>query len=116
MNDHGTIGRPAAHGPDGTGTSLVDTLTHDHAGAPSCAEPAAATPHRKQNRNKSLHLIQEALARSHMEDRARQAEADRRAHRLAIAGRLQRRSRRLQARAERASLRARRALARAVTL
>ena len=116
MNAHGTIGRPAAHGPDGTGASLVETLTTDHAGAPSCAGPDAATPRRKQNRNRTLHLIQEALARSHMEDRVRNLEAERRAHRLAVASRLQRRSRRLQSRAERASLRARRALARAVSL
>ncbi|MEO3750204.1 hypothetical protein [Streptomyces sp. B6B3] len=115
MNAHGTIGRPAAHGPDDTGTTLVHPPTTEHTGAPR-AEPAAATPRRKQNRNSTLHLIQEALARSHMEERVRTAEAERRAHRLAIADRLERRSRRLQSRAERASLRARRALARAITL
>ena len=54
-----------------------------------------------------MQLIPEALARAHMHERLREAEAERRAVRLVAARRMQRR-------AERASLRARRALAMAV--
>ena len=54
-----------------------------------------------------MQLIPEALARAHMHDRLREAEAERQAVRLVAARRMQRR-------AERASLRARRALAMAV--
>jgi len=61
----------------------------------------------RQNRNFAMQLIPEALARAHMHERLREAESERRAHRLAAARRMQRR-------AERASLRARRALAMAV--
>jgi hypothetical protein len=60
-----------------------------------------------QNRNHSMQLMPEALARAHMEQRLAEAEHQRRAARLRTARRLQRR-------AERASLRARRALALAV--
>jgi hypothetical protein len=61
----------------------------------------------RQKRTREMQLIPEALARAHMEERLRQAEAARRGTRLLAAQRLQRR-------AERASLRARRALAMAV--
>ncbi|MBB5929210.1 hypothetical protein FHS34_004694 [Streptomyces echinatus] len=54
-----------------------------------------------------MQLMQEALARAHMHERLHHAVAERRAMRLAVAQRMQRR-------AERASLRARRALAMAV--
>jgi hypothetical protein len=54
-----------------------------------------------------MQLIPEALARAHMDDRMREADAERRALRLVAARRMQRR-------AERVSLRARRALAMAV--
>ncbi|WP_175541220.1 hypothetical protein [Streptomyces aidingensis] len=56
----------------------------------------------------------EAMARSRMAERAREAESQRLAYQLSLAARLERRSRRLQRRAERASRRARRALALAV--
>jgi hypothetical protein len=112
MSSPGTIGRPAPYGPDQNAQmTLIDTITDSHTDAATGAEPATATPRRKQNRNRTLHLIQEALARSHMDDRLREAESQRRAYRLALADRLQRRSLRLQRRAERASQRARRALA-----
>ncbi|MGP3970327.1 hypothetical protein [Streptomyces sp. 6N223] len=114
MSTPGTIGRPAPHGPVTTQMTLTDTLT-DQAGAVIGAEPDAALPRRKQNRNRTLHLIQEALARSQMEDRIREAANQRKAHRLILAHRLQRRSRRLHRRAELASQRARRALAQALT-
>jgi hypothetical protein len=114
MSIPGTIGRPASYGPDATQMTFTDTLVTAQAGALTGAEPDAALPRRKQNRNRTLHLIQEALARSHMEDRIREAATQRRAHRLVLAHRLQRRSRRLHRRAERASQRARRALAQAL--
>ena len=61
----------------------------------------------RQNRTREMQLMQEALARAHMHDRLHDAHRQRRATRLAVAQRMQRR-------AERASLRARRALAMAV--
>lgn len=115
MSTPGTIGRPAPHEPVTAQTTLTDTLTQQAGGAPIGAGPDAALPRRKQNRNRTLHLIQEALARSHMEDRLREAAAQRKAHRLVLADRLHRRSLRLQRRAERTSQRARRALAQALT-
>nr|WP_227869981.1 MULTISPECIES: hypothetical protein [Streptomyces] len=73
-------------------------------------EPAPADPRHPQNRNREMELMPEALARSHMSERLRQAESQR----LVTAARLEQRSRRLQRRAERASQRARRALAKVV--
>jgi hypothetical protein len=61
----------------------------------------------RQNRNREMQLIPEALARARMRERLQEAESERRAVHLVAARRLQRR-------AERASLRARRALAMAV--
>nr|WP_245246372.1 hypothetical protein [Streptomyces lonarensis] len=72
--------------------------------------PAPDDPRHTQNRNRRMELMPEAMARSHMSERLRQAESQR----LATAMLLERRSRRLQRRAARASHRARRALARAV--
>lgn len=54
-----------------------------------------------------MQLIPEAMARAHMDDRMREADAERHALRLVSARRMQRR-------AERVSMRARRALAMAV--
>ena len=106
MNTPGTIGRPAAHGPQRIdGIRALTARTTDL---------AAVDASQDQNRTTELHLIPEALARSHMSERAREAESQRMSRQLAIADRLHRRSRRLQARAERASHRARRALAQAV--
>ncbi|MGP4114498.1 hypothetical protein ACTWP5_26760 [Streptomyces sp. 4N509B] len=115
MNAPGTIERPAPYGPDlHTHMTLLDTLLDRQTDAVTGSEPDAALPRRKQNRNRTLHLINEAMARSHMEDLRREAESQRRAHRLILADRLERRSRRLQQRAERASQRARRAVAQAL--
>jgi len=61
----------------------------------------------RQNRTREMQLIPEALARAHMHERHREADAERRAVRLVTARRMQRR-------AERVSMRARRALAMAV--
>ena len=56
-----------------------------------------------QNRTREMHLMQENLARAHMQERLQEAEHERMAVRVARAVRLRRR-------AERASLRARKAL------
>lgn len=61
----------------------------------------------RQNRTREMQLIPEALARAHMDERRREADAERQAVRLVAARRMQRR-------AERVSMRARRALAMAV--
>ncbi|MGE7436847.1 MULTISPECIES: hypothetical protein [Kitasatospora] len=60
-----------------------------------------------QNRTREMHLLQESLARAHMQERLQEAEHQRLAVRVARAAKLKRR-------AERASLRARKALAVAV--
>ncbi|MCU4746812.1 MULTISPECIES: hypothetical protein [unclassified Streptomyces] len=106
MNTNGTIGNPAAHGP--RRISRIRPLNDN------TADLAAVAPRQDQNRITELYLIPEALARSHMSERVREAESQRMSRQVAIAGRLHRKSRRLQARAERASNRARRALAQAV--
>ncbi|MEU1626261.1 hypothetical protein ABZ746_13240 [Streptomyces sp. NPDC020096] len=92
----GTIDNPPTHDPQKQApmtTSATETP----------ARPAGAEDPR-QNRTHEMHLIQEALARAHVQERLYEAESERVARRLAQARRLQRR-------AERASLRARRALA-----
>ncbi|MFI9151973.1 hypothetical protein [Streptomyces sp. NPDC053367] len=105
MNTPGTIDRPLTHDPkkqapmkpstsEPTGSVIEDVTT------------TGATDSR-QNRTREMQLIPEALARAHMHDRLRDAQAERRALSVATARRMQRR-------AERASLRARRALALAV--
>ncbi|MEU9186367.1 hypothetical protein AB0D14_17825 [Streptomyces sp. NPDC048484] len=105
MNITGTIDRPLTHDPKKQAPMK-----------PSAGEPAgSAIPDftstgandSRQNRTREMQLIPEALARAHMHDRIHEAEQERRAMRLVVARRMQRR-------AERASLRARRALAMAV--
>jgi hypothetical protein len=74
------------------------------------ATPAVSTTgasDSRQNRTREMQLIPEAMARVHMADRMREADAERLAVRLVAARRMQRR-------AERVSMRARRALAMAV--
>ncbi|GAA0375906.1 hypothetical protein QZH56_10720 [Streptomyces olivoreticuli] len=106
MSVFGTIDRPTTHDPKKQDPTMnrpsaepfgPEALTRDTHGA--------TAP--RQNRNLEMQLIPEALARAHMHERLRVAEAERRAVRLVTARRMQRR-------AERASLRARRALAMAV--
>ncbi|OON81266.1 hypothetical protein [Streptomyces tsukubensis] len=104
MNILGTIDRPHTHDPqkqapmqpsprESTGLVTSETTTDVSA---TC-----------QNRTREMQLIPEAMARAHIDERLRQAEAERPALRLMAARRMQRR-------AERASMRARRALAVAV--
>ncbi|MDT0443210.1 hypothetical protein [Streptomyces johnsoniae] len=104
MSIPGTIGRPAQHGPERNPGLTV--TTNDLA--------AARRPRQEQNRTRQLHLIPEAMARSHMAERIYEAESQRAAGRFFRAQRMERKSRRLHRRAERASQRARRALAQAV--
>ncbi|MFF4959393.1 hypothetical protein [Streptomyces sp. NPDC001222] len=105
MNTPGTIDHPLTHDPKKQAPMK-----------PSANEPAgSATPDvtttganaSRQNRTREMQLIPEALARAHMREQLQEAERQRRAVRLVMARRMQRK-------AERASLRARRALAMAV--
>ncbi|MFI0903765.1 hypothetical protein ACH4TE_09465 [Streptomyces sioyaensis] len=97
----GTIDHPLTRDPQKQDLTMNPSLTDIP--APVNADAIES----RQNRNHAMQLIPEALARAHMHERLREAESERRAHRLAAARRMQRR-------AERASLRARRALAMAV--
>jgi hypothetical protein len=97
----GMIDRPHTHDPKKQVPTMQPSATH----TPDPNASGANTS--RQNRNREMQLIPEALARAHMEERLYEAESERRAVRLVAARRLQRR-------AERASLRARRALAMAV--
>ncbi|MBB0245298.1 hypothetical protein [Streptomyces alkaliphilus] len=107
MNLTGTIGRPAPHGPE------QSTHMNEHfRGGRRLID--AAEPRPAPNRNREMELLPEAMARSQLSERLREAESQRRAHQLALSIRMERRSRRLHRRAERASHRARRALARAL--
>ncbi|MEU5023164.1 hypothetical protein [Streptomyces milbemycinicus] len=101
MNTTGTIDRPATHDP----MKQVPTMTPPVSDTP--ARDTSGATESRQNRTLEMHLIPEALARAHMQERMHEAESQRSAVRLAAARRMQRR-------AERASLRARRALAMAV--
>ncbi|MDN3294649.1 hypothetical protein QWM81_11395 [Streptomyces ficellus] len=101
----GTIDRPLTHDPQ-----KQAPMTSSPSEPSGSATPAVTTfgaNASRQNRNREMQLIQEALARAHMHDRMREADAERQAVRLVAARRMQRR-------AERVSLRARRALAMAV--
>ncbi|MFD7263094.1 hypothetical protein [Streptomyces sp. NPDC059874] len=108
MTALGTIDRPLTHDP------LKQALMSPHAttseqphGAAHADFITAGAITSRQNRTREMQLIPEALARAHMDDRMREADAERHALRLVAARRMQRR-------AERVSLRARRALAMAV--
>jgi hypothetical protein len=105
MNATGTIDRPHMHDPHKQAPMTRPNSEPVGSAAPD-STTTRATDARK-NRTREMQLIPEALARAHMHERLREAEAERQAARLAVAQRMQRR-------AERASLRARRALAMAV--
>ncbi|MBT2489313.1 hypothetical protein J7E96_12405 [Streptomyces sp. ISL-96] len=105
MNITGTIDRPHTHDPKkqapmtSSPSEPFGSATHD--------VTITGANDSRQNRNREMQLIPEALARAHMQERRREAESERQAVRLVAARRMQRR-------AERVSLRARRALAMAV--
>ncbi|MFI1679625.1 hypothetical protein [Streptomyces sp. NPDC020607] len=105
MNTAGTIDRPLTHDPKKQ--APMKAATSDPAGTatPDFTTTGAYVP--RQNRIRKMQLSPEAMARAHMHERLREAEAQRPVERLMAARRMQRR-------AERASLRARRALAIAV--
>ncbi|MGW2645382.1 hypothetical protein ACWC2T_10805 [Streptomyces sp. NPDC001393] len=105
MNTAGTIDRPLTHDPQKQ--APMKPSTSEPAGSATEDVTTTGATEARQNRTREMQLMQEALARAHMHERLRDAERERRAVRLAVAQRMQRR-------AERASLRARRALAMAV--
>ncbi|MER8231577.1 hypothetical protein ACIRQY_29550 [Streptomyces sp. NPDC101490] len=105
MNATGTIDRPLTHDPQKQ--APMTSSTSEPAGSATPAFSPSAAPVARQNRTREMQLIPEALARAHMHERQREADAQRQAVRLIAARRMQRR-------AERVSLRARRALAMAV--
>lgn len=105
MTTAGTINRPKTRDPQLRHLPKQDpTMTPTSETTNRSSIDANAS---RQNRTREMQLMPESLARAHMHDRLREAEAERRARRVTSARRLQRR-------AERASLRARRALAMAV--
>ncbi|MGA4800607.1 hypothetical protein ACPCAC_19080 [Streptomyces lavendulocolor] len=101
----GTIDRPLTHDPQKQAPMTSSASEPSGSATPAFSTPGATVP--RQNRNREMQLIQEALARAHMHQRMQEADAERQALRLVAARRMQRR-------AERVSLRARRALAMAV--
>ncbi|QOV35761.1 hypothetical protein IM697_37905 [Streptomyces ferrugineus] len=105
MNTAGTIDRPLTHDPKKQ--APMKPSTHELTGSTPEDFTTRGANASRQNRNREMQLIQEALARAHMHERQDEAERERRAVRLATARRMQRQ-------AERASLRARRAIAMAV--
>ncbi|MER6568045.1 hypothetical protein ABT288_18170 [Streptomyces sp. NPDC001093] len=105
MNTAGTIDRPLTHDPKKQ--APMKPSTSEPAGSATPDATTTGATEARQNRTREMQLMQEALARAHMHERLRDAERERRAVRLVVAQRMQRR-------AERASLRARRALAMAV--
>ncbi|MCX5194520.1 hypothetical protein OOK31_11530 [Streptomyces sp. NBC_00249] len=108
MTALGTIDRPHTHDPlkQALMSPYATTSEQPHGSATADFITAGAMTSR-QNRTREMQLIPEALARAHMDDRMREADAERHALRLVAARRMQRK-------AERVSLRARRALAMAV--
>ncbi|MGW0467083.1 hypothetical protein ACWDX6_17660 [Streptomyces sp. NPDC003027] len=105
MNVTGTIDRPLTHDPQKQAPMTSSTSEPSGSATPDVSTTGANAS--RQNRTREMQLIPEALARAHMHDLMREAEAERQALRLVAARRMQRR-------AERVSLRARRALAMAV--
>lgn len=105
MTAVGTIDRPCTHDPKKQ-APMTSSLSEPSGSATPVVSTTGATES-CQNRTREMQLIPEAMARVHMADRMREADAERRAVRLVAARRMQRR-------AERVSMRARRALAMAV--
>ncbi|UQS30769.1 hypothetical protein J5J01_03260 [Streptomyces fradiae] len=101
----GTIDRPRTHDPQKQAPMTSSASEPMGSATPDVTTLGAHAA--RQNRNREMQLIPEALARAHMRERLRQADEQRQGTRLIAARRMQRR-------AERASLRARRALAMAV--
>lgn len=105
MNATGTIDRPLTHDPKKQ--APMTSSASEPSGSATPAVTTTGAHASRQNRTREMQLIPEALARAHMHERRREADAERQAVRLVAARRMQRR-------AERVSMRARRALAMAV--
>ncbi|MEV0093534.1 hypothetical protein [Streptomyces sp. NPDC050738] len=105
LTGSGTIDRPSTHEPQKQ--DPMSTSANEPSGSATPVVTTIGATASRKNRTLEMQLIPEAMARSHMHERLREAEMERRALRLMSARRLQRR-------AERASQRARRALAMAV--
>ncbi|MFI8825804.1 hypothetical protein [Streptomyces sp. NPDC053431] len=105
MNATGTVDRPLTHDPQKQAPMTSPAFEPSGSATPNVSISGANRS--RQNRTRAMQLIPEALARAHMHDRLREADAERQAARLVAARRMQRR-------AERVSMRARRALAMAV--
>ncbi|MEU0280181.1 hypothetical protein ACIOGX_35810 [Streptomyces sp. NPDC088147] len=105
MNVTGTIDRPLTHDPQKQ--APMTSSPSEPCGSATPVVTTMGANDSRQNRTREMQLIPEALARAHMNERMREADAERRAVRLVAARRMQRR-------AERVSMRARRALAMAV--
>ncbi|MCX3059319.1 hypothetical protein [Streptomyces beihaiensis] len=105
MNIRGTIDRPLTHDPQKQ--APMKPSAHEPAGSATPDFTISGANDSRQNRNRQMQLIPEALARAHMHERLREADIERQVTHLVVARRMQRR-------AERASMRARRALAMAV--
>ncbi|SDK91753.1 hypothetical protein [Streptomyces indicus] len=103
----GTIDRPLTHDPMKQAPMKPSTTEPMSGSAATTDFSHTGVIESRQNRTREMQLQPEALARAHMHERLREADAEREAVRLVAARRMQRR-------AERASLRARRALAMAV--
>ncbi|MEU1278438.1 hypothetical protein [Streptomyces sp. NPDC005805] len=106
MNATGTIDRPVTHDPQKQ-APMTSSAGEPNGSAISDVTTTRDANTSRQNRTREMQLIPEALARAHMHERRREADAERQAQRLVAARRMQRR-------AERVSMRARRALAMAV--
>ncbi|MGW8453594.1 hypothetical protein ACWGLO_19085 [Streptomyces niveus] len=105
MNATGTIDRPFTHDPKKQ--APMTSSRREPSGSAISAVSTTGASDSRQNRTREMQLIPEAMARAHMTERLREADAERQAVRLVAARRMQRR-------AERVSMRARRALAMAV--
>ncbi|MFP1626721.1 hypothetical protein ACLB9X_16465 [Streptomyces sp. 5K101] len=105
MSTAGTIDRPLTHDPHKQ--APMTSSASEPSGSATPAVTTIGANASRQNRTREMQLIPEALARAHMNERRREADAERQAVRLVAARRMQRR-------AERVSMRARRALAMAV--
>ncbi|MFC8506145.1 hypothetical protein ACFU3J_23960 [Streptomyces sp. NPDC057411] len=105
MNVTGTIDRPLTHDPQKQ--APMTSSAYEPSGSATQDVSISGANLSRQNRTREMQLIPEALARAHMHERRREADAERQAVRLVAARRMQRR-------AERVSMRARRALAMAV--
>jgi len=101
----GTIDHPLTHDPQKQAPMTTPATEPTGSATPDFSLAGAPAP--RQNRTRDMQLIPEALARAHMHERRREADAERQAVRLIAARKMQRR-------AERVSMRARRALAMAV--